>query len=40
MNLVEFYNSFTVFGVLAAIAFGILILVDRSIRASKTSKRK
>ncbi len=38
MNLVDFYNSFTVFGILAAIAFGVLLLVAK--KDSKSSKRR
>lgn len=40
MNLVDFYNSFTIFGILAAIAFGILLLVMKKDTRSKTPKRR
>lgn len=40
MNLADFYNSFTIFGILAAIAFGILLLVVKKDSKSKSLKRR
>ena len=40
INWLEVFNSFTTFGILAAIAFGILLLVARKDAKSKSSKRR
>lgn len=40
MSIVDFYNSFTTFGVLAAIAFGILLLVAKKDTSSNKSSKK
>lgn len=39
VNWLDVFNSFTTFGVLAAIAFGILLLVAKRDVKSKSSKR-
>ncbi len=40
MNLADFYNSFTIFGILAAIAFGVLLLVIKKDSRSKSPKKR